>query len=298
MIDGLHSIPGFTSEASLSSSHQPRTPPDTPHQPQADLPQHQFNTNNKRRRFSRSDSPVSSIHPTETSSPAKKAAKRTAVAAEDNVQVQELLEGDAGYQTDLDVIYPEELEEVESSDQGDDELSCGTDEDGEGGHSDTTTGLSRRLSRMNCGDPNATIKFEQGRRARRMSKRMGGRVVKRSHSESLKGEGSPDPMSADINTDAMNDHDRVDAQRRLRRRTRGPQVEAVVLEDMFRSSPEPSGYVSARSRVTGSTEPLTPEPEVRWKGKGREVEMDGSGDEATRAGPATEVDAMDVDTAG
>jgi hypothetical protein len=235
MMETLHPTSGFTSEASLPSAARPHTPPYTP--------RHHYRPNKGKRRLERSDSPPSSIHPTETSSPAKKAAKRV---ARDSVKVEELTEGDVGYHTDLDVVYPEELEEVDSSD-GDDELSS-TD-----GDKSDTGALTRRLSRMRCGDENAETNFEKGRRLRRMSKRMGSRVFKRSHSESIKGD------SEVTDLDAMNDHDRAASQRRLRRRVRGP-TDGIALEDIPRSSPE-VGSGSAWSGAKRSVEPATPEPE-------------------------------------
>lgn len=219
---------GFSSEASLSG--RPHTPPYTPHR------------NKGKRRLERSDSPASSIHPAETTSPAKKAAKRAAL---DNVRVEELADGDVGFLTDMDVVYPEELEEVPTSD-GDDELSSS---DGE--HSDS--GIARRLSRLRCGDENAEAVFEKGRRLRRMSKRMGSRIFKRSHSQSVKSD-------TDItDADAMDDQDVAASQRRLRRRVRGPREAALVFDDIPRTSPE-AGSVGRGSSTAGR--PITYDHEV------------------------------------
>ncbi|KAK5124350.1 hypothetical protein LTR85_001567 [Meristemomyces frigidus] len=228
---------GFSSEASLSG--RPRTPPYTPHR------------NKGKRRLERSDSPASSVHPAETTSPAKKAAKRAAV---DNVQVEELAEGDLGFLTDIDVVYPEELEEVPSSD-GDDELSSS---DGE----QSDTGIARRLSRLRCGDENAEAEFEKGRRLRRMSKRMGSRIFKRSHSQSVKSDTDvTDP-------DAMDGQDVATSQRRLRRRVRGPEL---VVEHLPRSSPE-AGSVGVGVAWGGG--PMTPERDGGAGKEGRGLDED------------------------
>ena len=108
--------------------HTPHTPPYTPYAP-------------SKRRFERADSPASakSIQPLETSSPAKKAPTPSS-ADEDNVKVQELVEGDVGYLTDIDVVYPEELEEADS-DTEDDPSTSESDDD-----------ITGTFSRLDCQD--------------------------------------------------------------------------------------------------------------------------------------------------
>jgi len=173
-------------------------------------------------------------------SPATKAARR---AATDHVKVEELVEGDVGYQTDADVVYPEELEEAGTSD-GDDELS-----DTESDQSEVGPGsISRQLSRMRCGDENAEAKFEQGRRQRRLSRRMGSRLFKRSHSQSVKSD-------TEVDADAMDDQDVAASQRRLRRRTRGPDGTDMMFEDLPTSSADAG---SLRGSVPPSSRPMTP----------------------------------------
>jgi len=222
---------GCTSEASLSGNNGPQTPPYTPHR------------NKGKRRLERSDSPasVASVHPAETSSPAKKAAR---CAETDEVKVEELAEGDAGYHADMDVILPEELEEISSSD-GDDEIGS----DMAGDPSDARAGsISSRLSRLRCDDEDEEAKFEQGRRLRRLSKRMGSRVFKRSHSQSVNSDGGV------TDADAMPDHDLPASQRRLRRRTRGPEGDAA-----FGDIPtSPAGAASLRGSVPPRSRPTTP----------------------------------------
>lgn len=211
MMETLYSTSGFNSEASLSG--HPHTPPYTP-------------ARITKRRLERSDSPAStvgSIHPAETSSPAKKAAKR---AATDDIQVEELTEGDVGYMTDIDVVYPDELEEISTS--GSDEDRDATDvSENESSH------LTRKLSRLRCGD-DQEVNFEQIRRQKHIDKRAGIRNFKRSHSQSVKSE-------TDVtDVDALADHDIGSTQRRLRRRVRGPREAGIAFEDLLRSSPEAS----------------------------------------------------------
>lgn len=214
-METLYSTSGFNSEASLSG--HPHTPPYTP-------------ARITKRRLERSDSPAStvgSIHPAETSSPAKKAAKR---AASDNIQVEELAEGDIGYMTDIDVVYPDELEEMSTS-------SSDEDRDATDASENDSSLLTRKLSRLRCGD-DQEVNFEQIRRQKHIDKRAGIRNFKRSHSQSVKSE-------TDVtDVDALADHDLGSTQRRLRRRVRGPR-EAVALEDLLRSSPEASNASAA-----------------------------------------------------
>lgn len=215
MMETLYSTSGFTSEASLSG--RPHTPPYTP-------------ARATKRRLERSDSPAStigSIHPAETRSPAKKAAKR---AATDDIQVEELTEGDIGYLTDIDVVYPDELEEISSSDSDEDRDATDVSET-------EATHLTRKLSRLRCGD-DQEVDFEQRRRQRHIEKRGGSRMFKRTHSQSVKSE-------TDVtDVDAMDDHDIGASQRRLRRRVRGPREAGIAFEDL-RSSPEASNASAA-----------------------------------------------------
>jgi len=220
MMETLHPTSGFTSEASLSG--RPHTPPYTPARP-------------IKRRLERSDSPASttgSIHPIETKSPAKKPAKR--VAIEDNIKVQELAENDVGYHTDVDVVYPEELEEMSSSSSGSD----GDDDDSTASDvsDNETTGLTRRLSRLRCGD-DREVDFEELRRQKHLEKRNAHKISKRSHSQSVKHDADA------TDTDGLDDHDLKSSQRRLRRRVRGPRE--IAFEDLLRSSPEAGGIASA-----------------------------------------------------
>lgn len=206
------------------SRHDPHTPPYTPYR--------------AKRRFERSDSPasVSSIQPAETTSPAKKAAKR---AVPDNVRVQELVEGDLGYVTDIDVVHPEELEEKLSSDS-EDEYS---DEDGD----DSDTGISQRFQQLGCED-SGEAEFEKKRRENHLRRRTSSRLFKRAHSETIKS----DSEVSDV--EAMGDHDLSSTARRLRRRVRGPS--GIEVFDAPRSSPEPkSAGLGAPFQMQEHTQP-------------------------------------------
>ena len=191
-------LSGFTADAGLSG--RPYTPPYTSYR------------NKGKRRLERSHSPASSVHPTETNSPAKKQAKRPAVE-EASVKVEELLEGDVRGLSDIDVVYPEELEEAGSTDDGD-----GDDERSSSGEADAQSdadGIAKGMSRLRCKDEKGEAKFEKGRRQRRLSKRIGSRVFKRSHSRCVKSETEEVMVTED-------DHDVATSQRRLRRRVKGP----------------------------------------------------------------------------
>lgn len=198
---------------------RPATPPVTP-------------ARNKRR-LDRSDSPASSIHPAETTSPAKKVVKRS---SRDNIRVEELTEGDLGYATDIDVIYPEELEEYDSE-------SSSSEYDGP----DTPNAMARRLSRLTCNDDEGTAQ----RRQRHLRRRAGSRLFKRTHSQSVESDGE------ELEPEQLDAHDVGSSARRLRRRVRGPgQRSSLVFEDIPRSEPD-AGAVD-----TGSSPEQTREREV------------------------------------
>ena len=212
------STSGFNSDASL-----PRTPPYTPHR--------------TKRPFERSDSPASvrSLHPAETSSPAKKVVKR---AVEDDVEVEELTEGDAGYTTDMEVIYPDELEEVDSDSEEEP-----SDSDVEADESDDV--MTDKFSRLGC-DDNGEVIFEKSRREKHARKRKGSRVYKRSHSQTVVSGAEP------IDTDAMGDQDLSASARRLRRRVRGPDEMQGTLSDREQESLDHGAQVAANETPVAS----------------------------------------------
>lgn len=217
MMETLCSTSGFTPDAALSSRQH--TPPYNP-------------ARRSKRRLERSATPASrtsSTHPAETISPAKKIAKRSST---DNIKVEELTEGDMGYITDVDVVYPDELEENSTGSGSDDEGTMTNVSDAE------AAGLTRRLSRLRCGD-DREVDFEQLRQRIHQDKR-NSRTYKRSHSQSVRNEAAmPDP-------EAMADHDVGISQRRLRRRTRGPGDAPSDISNGLPPSPTSgSGYVTA-----------------------------------------------------
>lgn len=200
---------GTAPEATGASKNIPRTPPYTPHR--------------TKRRFERSDSPasVTSIPPAETTSPAKKVARRS---VPDNVKVEELVEGDLGYVSDVEVVYPEELEEKASS-----ASENGSSDDDDEKHSDT--GITQRFQELACED-NDEAEFEKKRRESHLRNRTNSRLFKRTHSQSIKSD------SEKSDAEAKGDHDLSSSARRLRRRIRGPSG-VEVFDDPPRSSPEP-----------------------------------------------------------
>lgn len=209
--------------------NEPHTPPYTPHR--------------NKRPVEVNDSPASArlIQPAETESPTKKVATER---INDEVLVEELTESDMGYIADVELVYPHELEEVESDsehepDNGDNESESGDD-------------ISSRLSRLDC-DDSPEAQFEKKRRAEHLRKRRDSRVFKRSHSQSVKSETDvTDP-------DAMDDHDVAASARRLRRRVRGPGETNAGMDGVVRSSSQLFGLASSpefleRPVTAGNTE--------------------------------------------
>lgn len=226
----LHPNLGFASQTSLHAAHSsPATPPYTPAK--------------HKRPFSRADSPASSIHPTETSSPAKKVLKRT---ASDNVLVVELPDNDINSLPDIDVVSPSELEEAEDylseihSDIVDAEPTYVSDPESDS-DSDTGSGISSRFSRLNCDEQEEQEEMTQKRLERRLSKRVSIRVFKRPHSQSADG----DTRSTDT-TDDVDERNGDASIRRLRRRMLSPVGGPIDWDEDSRSSPEPGVLASAK----------------------------------------------------
>jgi len=240
--------PGFTSETSLSGT-RPHTPPYTPYR----------NKGKRTRLTPRSDSPASSIHPTETVSPPKKHAAKRQATEGDSVRVEELAESDPAYLSDVSIVYPASLEEASglstaNSEYGDDELSSSASDDMEPRDMAPDAGgaeITHRMSRLRCADE---ADFEAGRMQRRLSKRMGSRMFKRSHSQSVKAP-AEEMVEEVMDVDGMGDQDLEASARRLRRRVRGPE-EAVGFEDV-----EPRRKLDFGSASAGAGMPLTPEHE-------------------------------------
>ncbi len=205
-MDAAFRGPSSASEAN-SSDDLPRTPPYTPRRVRESL--------------KRADSPASikSLHPTETISPSKNSDHCT----QDSVKVEELQEGDAGYLADVDLVYPEELEEPQSNTHSESDSSSGSDV--------SDNGISQHFSRLDCDDAVPEGDFERNRRAKRVKKRRESRLFKRTHSQSVKG----DVEMAD--SDAMGDQDRPSSARRLRRRVWGSTGVAVSPDEMQRTPP-------------------------------------------------------------
>ncbi|KAK0314348.1 hypothetical protein LTR82_013065 [Friedmanniomyces endolithicus] len=251
--------PGFTSETSLSGT-RPHTPPYTPYR----------NKGKRTRLTPRSDSPASSIHPTETVSPPKKHPAKRQATEGDSVRVEELAESDPAYLSDVSIVYPASLEEASglstaNSEYGDDELSSSASDDMEARDMAPDAGgaeITHRMSRLRCADE---ADFEAGRMQRRLSKRMGSRMFKRSHSQSVKApaEGMVEEV---MDVDGMGDQDLEASARRLRRRVRGPE-EAVGFEDVV-----PRRVLNFGSVHAGDGMPLTPEQEGKSEKRGERVQ--------------------------
>jgi len=211
---------GFASQTSLHAAHKPpATPPYTPAK--------------HKRRLERSDSPASSIHPTETSSPAKKVLKRT---PSDNVLVVELPDGEITSLPHTDMVSPSELEEAEDylseihSDDDSVEPTYESDSD-----SDSDSGISSRFARLDCEDQEEELEMAQKRLERRLSKRVSIRVFKRPHSQSADG----DTRATD--TDDADERSGDVSIRRLRRRVLSP-VGGPIDWEYATSSPEPDSF--------------------------------------------------------
>ena len=209
----------FASQPNFHAGHKPpATPPQTPAK--------------FKRPFERSDSPASSIHPTETSSPAKKVLKRT---TSDNVLVVELPDVEIGSIPDTEIVSPSELEEVED-DQSDTHFDG--DEDVEPTYeleSDSDSGISDRFAKLGCGDQDEEFEMTQNRLSRRLSKRSSIRVFKRPHSQSADGD------TAATDTEDADGRNGDASIRRLRRRVLSPMGEPIDYEDAT-SSPEPDSF--------------------------------------------------------
>lgn len=193
-----------------------RTPPYTPNFPNQRLP------------HSNSPGSVHSVHPTETVSPAKKAEQQP---ADDDIKVEELTEADAGYTADTDIIYPEELEEAETS--GDETSSSSDDDDA------SDVDITEHFSRLDCVD-GAEAEFERKRRAKHARKRTDSKLFKRPHSASVEDDAEV------IDADAMGDHDRSASARRLRRRTRAESGVYVVYDEASPRPPRSRRLVEAK----------------------------------------------------
>lgn len=203
----------FTSQTSLSTHTSPATPPYTP--------------TKYKRSLEVSNSPASSIHPTETISPAKKALKRT---ASDGVLVIELRDNDFESVVGADAISPAELEEAEDY-LSESQSEVDDSDDDSGPESDS--GISDRFSKLNCDEQEEELEMIQKRLQRRLSKRTSLRVFKRLHSQTTNSE------NGDTDTDDPNDHSGSANARRLRRRMLSPVGKPIDWEEAM-SSPEPS----------------------------------------------------------
>jgi hypothetical protein len=213
----LHTKPSFTctSQLKLSAHNSPATPPYTPAK--------------AKRPFDKSDSPASSIHPTETSSPAKKVLKRT---ASDGVLVVELPDNDSGSLVGVSAVSPAELEEAE------DYLSESQSELDDSEHDsepESDSGISERFSKLNCDEQEEELEMTQKRLQRKLGKRTSLRMFKRLHSQTTNSD------NEDADADERNDRSGGASIRSVRRRMLSPVPNGDPIDwEEAMSSPEPS----------------------------------------------------------
>lgn len=124
-----------------------------------------------------------------------------------SITIQELSEDDPGYQSELEVLRPDELEEVLSETDTSD-----TRDDMEDVESDTASAIARRLTKLRCEDGLAG----KVRQHARWGKAKVSRPLKRSHSEVV------DSSVEEYDGEALNDQDVEAGARRLRRRVESP----------------------------------------------------------------------------
>lgn len=234
----------MSSVFSLTAADKERTTKSRPHTPP-------YTPNRSKIRLQRADSPAPSIHPTETVSPAKAVDARSEVPS--TIIVQELAEGHPDYSTDVELVYPDELEEIDSTF---DMISDGSDSD-----DDSDDMITNRMSQLQCEDKAGEARMQRARKERRLSKRQARRVFKRRHSQSLKSD------SEVSDTDAMDDQDFANSARRLRRRTKGPDDADLHLKFGLRSSfatisPQPTSPSPSRGH---SRRPATGQQARRGK---------------------------------
>jgi hypothetical protein len=213
----LHAKPSFTftSQRNLSAQNSPATPPYTPAK--------------YKRPFDTSNSPASSIHPTETSSPAKKVLKRT---ASDGVLVVELADNDLGSPVGVSAISPAELEEAEDYLS---ESQSEVDESEDDSEPESDSGISDRFSKLNCNEQEEELEMTQKRLQRRLSKRTSMRMFKRLHSQTTNSD------NEDADTDERNDRSGGASIRSVRRRMLSPVPNGDPIDwEEAMSSPEPS----------------------------------------------------------
>jgi hypothetical protein len=204
----------FTSPMSLSAHNSPATPPYTPAK--------------YKRSIDISNSPASSIQPTETSSPAKKVLKRT---ASDGLLVVELADNDLGSLVSAGAISPAELEEAE------DYLSESQSEIDDSEHDsepESDSGISDRFSKLKCDEQEEELEMTQRRLQRRLSKRTSLRIFKRLHSQTTNSD------NEEAEPDDRNDRNGDASARRLRRRMLSPVGGPIDWDEDAMSSPEPS----------------------------------------------------------
>jgi len=128
--------------------------------------------------------------------------------------VLEELESDPGYDSETEIVRPDQFEDARSEKESDE-------------HLETDTSIVSSFSKLNCeGDSND--EEEQRRSYRKKKKRWSAGIFKRSHSQSV---GSDTDIE---DSEALDAHDVGSSARRLRRRVRGPgdNRSSLIFEDI------------------------------------------------------------------
>lgn len=129
---------------------------------------------------------------------------QTRTVSDAEFTIEELPDGDVGYNTDIEVIRPDNYEDADSA--------------------EVDVDLSTKLGDMQCQDSENDVE-EQLRRQRLRKKRWSSGLFKRTYSQSL----GSDTDNEDVET--MDAQDVGSSARRLRRRTRGPGDRSSLVFD-------------------------------------------------------------------
>ncbi|EON63758.1 hypothetical protein W97_02986 [Coniosporium apollinis CBS 100218] len=131
-----------------------------------------------------------------------------------DLDLEEVFETDPGYDSDIEVVWPDNYEEATSSKADEDDMGV-------------PTGIVRGIEQLRCDGDSDGAEERQRRWDRRRMRWSARPYNKRSHAESVEGASDPDDL------EAIDDHDVGMSARRLRRRTRGPNDRSSwIFEDI------------------------------------------------------------------
>ncbi|KAK4992909.1 hypothetical protein LTR50_000815 [Elasticomyces elasticus] len=160
---------------------------------------------------------------------------------EQGLQVEELLDDDIGYDSDIEIYYPDELEEMDSDMDERDEPVMQE-------RYDLDATIVRQFRGMHCEDNDSSEQERTEQKRERIRKRWGPGLLKRTHSQSV---GSDTDVE---DAEALDAHDVELSARRLRRRVRGPgDGSPLMFEDLpsdmsLDSSAQTGGSTEEQSR--------------------------------------------------